>query len=377
MLKNYLKIALRNLRKYKGYSFINIAGLAIGMTCSMLILIWVQEELSYDRFNKNADDIYRVVENQYYAGGEIFPVAVTPSALAPALKAQYPEILNSTRLSFRGWTIGSGEKIFKESLAFVDPDFLDIFTLRFLKGDPQTVLAEPRSLIITQEIAEKYFGEADPLGKSLKINNRDDFQVSAVIENIPRNAHIRYDCLLPFTYLGERGTNLNNWGSNSFYTYVLLQKNTPYKELDKKIIDLIKRNRENSVTEIYLQPLTEIHLHSAGKYTADIGGHGDILYVRIFSIIALIVLLIACINFMNLATARSERRAREVGLRKVIGARRPQLIRQFFGEAIFLSVIAFFAALLFTELLLPVFNDLSGKTLALGQLEIPVFLAFL
>ncbi|HEX9654599.1 MAG TPA: ABC transporter permease [bacterium] len=369
MFKNYLKIALRNLARQKGNSFINITGLAIGMTCSMLILMWVQHELSYDTFHENANDIYRVVENQYYAGGQIFPVAVTPSPLAPALKEQFPEIVRSTRFSFRSLTIKKDDKIFTEGVAFADPDIFEIFTIPFIKGSPEAALTQPHSVVLTQDAAEKYFGQEEAVGQVLRLDNRHDFLVAGVIKNIPDNSHLKYDILAPFIYLQELGSSMERWGSNWCYTYVRLQKDTPYQEVDKKIIDLIKKNNEGSVTEIYLQPLTKIHLHSSGKYTADIGGHGDVQYVRIFSAIAVFVLLIACINFMNLATARSEKRAREVGLRKVVGAHRYQLIGQFFGEAILLSLLAFLFALIFAELLLPVFGDLSGKALALERLE--------
>lgn len=376
MFKNYLKITWRNIVRQKANSFINITGLAIGMTCSMLILMWVQHELSFDRFNKNANEIYRVVENQYYAGGQIFPVAVTPSPLAPALKEKFPEITRATRFSFRSLTIKKDDKIFTEGVAFADPDIFEIFTIPFVQGDALTALSTPHAIVLSAEAAKKYFGEEDPLGKVLRINNHDDFFVTGVIKNLPDNAHLKYDLLAPFVYLEELGSSMENWGSNWCYTYVLLQKESPYKEVNKKIIDLIKKNSEDSVTEIYLQPLLEIHLYSSGKYTADIGGHGDIQYVRIFALIAFFVLLIACINFMNLATARSEKRAKEVGLRKVIGAQRPQLIKQFFSEAIILALLAFVVALVLTEMLLPVFNDLSGKTLALRRLAPILFYGF-
>jgi len=376
MFKNYLKITWRNLVRQKANSFINITGLAIGMTCSMLILMWVQHELSYDAFHENADDIYRVVENQYYAGGQVFPVAVTPSPLAPALKTQFPEIIRSTRFNFNSLTIKKDDKIFTEGVAFADPDILEIFTMPFVKGNAATALSEPHSIVLTEEAAAKYFGANEPMGQILRINDRDDFLVTGVIKNIPDNAHLKYDLLAPFIYLQELGSSMESWRSNWCYTYVLLQKNMPPQAVDKKIIDLIKRNHAKSTTEIYLQPLTEIHLYSSGKYAADIGGHGDIQYVRMFSVIALFVLLIACINFMNLATARSEKRAKEVGLRKVVGAQRHQLINQFFSEAIILSLLAFIAALALTETLLPIFNDLSGKTLSLGRLESSLILGF-
>jgi predicted permease len=376
MLKNYLKIAFRNLARQKGSSFINITGLAIGMTCSMLILLWVQHELSYDRFNEHADDVYRVVENQFYAGGEIFPVAVTPSPLAPALKEQFPEIIKATRFNFNSMPVKKGDKVFTEGIAFADADIFDIFTLQFIKGNAITALSEPHSILLTEDAAEKYFGEDDPVGQVLRVLNRDDFLVTGVIKNIPDNSHLKFDLLAPFIYLKELGSSMEQWGANWCYTYIRLKENTPYAEVDKKIVDLIKKNNQDSGTEIYLQPLTKIHLYSSGKYTADIGGHGDIQYVKIFSAIALFVLLIACINFMSLATARSERRAKEVGLRKVVGAQRHQLIKQFFSEAVLLSLISFLVALLLTELLLPMFNDLSGKKLALSKLDANVLLGF-
>ncbi len=376
MFKNYLKISWRNLVRQKASSFINITGLTIGMTCSMLILMWVQHELSYDRFNQNANDIYRVVENQYYAGGQVFPVAVTPSPLAPALKAQFPEILKSTRLSFNSLTVKKEDKVFTEGVAFADPDIFEIFTLPFVKGDPQTALSAPHSIVLTEEAAEKYFGAGEPIGRVLRINNRDDFLVTGVIKDIPENSHLRYDILAPFPYLEELGSSMKSWGTDWCYTYVLLQQNILHTEVDKKIINLIKENDENSVTEIYLQPLTEIHLYSSGKFTPANRGYGDIQYVRIFFVVALFVLIIACINFMNLATARSERRAKEIGLRKVVGAQRHQLIKQFFTEAIMFSLLAFFAAIASTEMLVPIFNDVSGKVLSLSRLDPGLFFGF-
>ena len=241
MFKNYLKITWRNIARQKANSFINITGLAIGMTCSMLILMWIQHELSYDAFHVNANDIYRVVENQYYAGGQVFPVAVTPSPLAPALKENFSEIAKATRFSFRSLTIKKDDKIFTEGVAFADPDIFEIFTIPFVKGDAPTALSTPHAIVLTEEAAEKYFGKEEPIGQILRINNRDDFLVTGVIKNIPDNAHLKYDLLAPFMYLQEMGSSMENCGSNWCYTYVLLQKNSPYKEVDKKIGDLIKK----------------------------------------------------------------------------------------------------------------------------------------
>jgi putative ABC transport system permease protein len=376
MFYNYLKISLRNLLRHKGYSLIIIAGLAVGMACSMLILMWVQDELSFDKFNKNADDICRVVENQYYANGEVFPVAVTPSALAKALRDEFPEVARTTRLSFRTMTIRHGNNLFSEGIAFADPDIFEILTVPFLKGNLQTALSGPHSIVLAEEAAQRYFGDEDPLGKVVVVDNQDDFVVTGVIKNLPHNSHLRFDVLAPFVYLKERGSSMDDWDSNWCYTYVLLRPNTPYEAVNRKIVDVIKRHGQSS-TEIHLQALTDIHLYSASKYAVDFADEGNIQYVRMFFAVALFVLLIACVNFMNLVTARSERRAKEVGLRKVVGAGRSQLVVQFFGEAMVISLIAFLLALGCVELMTPLFNDLSGKSLDLGQVGPPVILAFL
>lgn len=373
MLVNFFKITWRTIIRQKMHSFINIAGLAIGMTCSILILLWVQDELSYDQYHEKAEDIYRVVEKQYYAGGEVFRVAVTPSALAKGLKEEFPEIAKATRFSFRSLTIRMGESNFTEGTAFADPDIFDILTIPFVEGDPHTALTNPHSLVLTQRAAARFFGDEDPLGKTLLVDHQHQFVITGVIRDIPRNSHMRFELLAPFVYLGELGSSLDNWGSNWCYTYVLLRPDSFLKEVDTKIADIIQRHKESKI-EVLLQPLTEIHLYAAGLYAVDFGAKGDIQYVRMFFIVAIVVLLIACVNFMNLATARSERRAKEVGLRKVVGAHRVQLITQFFGEAVLIALAAFSISLGLVELLMAPFNDLAGKSLSLNQLD-PLILA--
>ncbi len=376
MFANYLKIAIRNLLRQKVHSSINILGLAIGLTCSMVVFLWVQDELSFDRFNEKAADLYRVVETQRYSGGQVFHVAVTPTALASALKQEIPEIAQSTRFSFNSLTVRHGDNVFTEGVAMVDSGFLEMFTLRFLEGNPQTALTDPHSLVLTRDAATKYFGSEDPLGKVLIVNNQYNFAVTGVIENIPHNSHLQYELLAPFLFAGELGSSMNDWNTNWCYTYVLFYRDVPVDAVAKKVINIIGQHAK-SATEVSLQPVTDIHLYSAGKYAADIGGLGDIEYVRIFSGIALFILLIACANFMNLATARSERRAKEVGLRKVIGANRYHLILQFFGESMLMTLLAFVVAVILIELILPEFNELSGKTLALHELNLAAVLGFL
>ena len=364
MLANYLKIAIRNLAKYKGYSFINISGLTIGITCCLLIVLWVHDEVSYDRFHDHASTLYRVVENQNYADG-VFPVAVTPAPLAPALKQDFPEIVDATRLSFTGRLVSYQDASFYETdIAVVDPSFLTMFSFPVLTGDATTLLDDPFSVVISPEIARKYFGEGDPVGKILRFNDEHDLTVTGVIENVPHNSHLQFTMLMPISFYESLGQNMENWRSNWLYTYVQVQDGVRAEDVDAKIVDVIKQNNEGSVTDLYLQPVSRIHLHS--DFTADIGGHGDVQYVYIFSVIALFVLLIACINFMNLSTARSANRAKEVGMRKVFGARRTHLIRQFYGESLLIACIALLMGLVLIVLLLPAFNDLSQKQLSLG-----------
>lgn len=368
MIKNYLKIALRNFRKQKLFSLINICGLALGMACTILILLWVQDELNFDKFNKNADNIYRVVENQHYAGGEIFPVAVTPGPLAKALNDNYPEIVNSTRFTFGRGNLRYGNKIFYEPVALADPEFLKIFSYPLVIGNPDNVLNDLHSILMTEESAEKYFGNENPVGKTIIFDDSLSLKVTGVLKDVPTDSHLRFDFLLNFEFLKNLGRNLDEWGNNSFYTYVLLQQNVKVWDVNQKIKEEIKKHNEDSITDLELQPLLKIHLYSAGKYAADIGGLGNIEYVNIFSLVAFIVLLIACINFMNLSTARATKRAREVGMRKVIGADRWQIIKQFYSESILFAFLALLIAIVISYLLLNAFNNLASKEISISSL---------
>jgi putative ABC transport system permease protein len=377
MIINYLKIIFRNIRRFPAYSFINICGLAIGMTCTFLILLWVQDELSYDKFYENAGDLYRVLENQHYAGGEIFPVAVTPSGLAPALKEDFPEIIRAARYRSNYWLVQKDDGYITERFENVDQDFLEMFSIQFVKGNIQTALVEPHSVILTEEMAEKYFGQEDPIGRTLNVNKGHLIKVTGVIKKPNRNSHLDLNFLMPFIYLKETGTDINDWGNNSHYTYVQLQKNADSRKVNEKIKDLVKKYHEGSTTEIFLQNVKKIHLYSSGKFAADLGGHGDIAYVRIFSIVAIFVLLIACINFMNLSTAQSARRAKEIGLRKVAGAGKRKLITQFIGETIFIAFVAHIIAMILVEILLPTFNQLAGKQLDINYRSLHLYVCLL
>jgi len=376
MLKNYLKIIIRNIRKNKGYSFINIFGLAVGMACCILILLWVKDELSFDRFHDNADVIYRVTEHQYDSSGDYFPVAVTPWPLAEALKDDFPEIVDSARLRIlSGRLISYKDKKFNErDFVAVDPSFLKMFSFPLVEGDISTALTEPHTILITEETAARYFGDEDPIGKVLAYNNNIDFKVTGVLKNVHHNSHVQFDFLVPFeSTLRESGWT-DSWGTNNYTTYVQLAENTYVQHISDKVYNYLKKIHSESRTKLIMQPLTDIHLRS--DYAIDLYGHTEnkSIYIYAFSVIAVFVLFIACINFMNLSTARSEKRSKEVGLRKVVGASRHNIITQFYGESLFMTVISFFIALILVYLLLPAFNNVSGKLLSLDSMKDPVFL---
>ena len=363
MFFSYIKTAFRNLRKYRGYSFINITGLAVGIACCILILMWVRDEMSYDDFHVKADRLFRAVEEQTYRGGELFPVAVTPAPLGPALKDEIPEIADTCRFTNAPrFLVRYREKRFYESgLGMADPSFFTMFSYRLVVGDPETVFKQLNALVISESTAEKYFGEEDPMGKVIRLENMFDLVVAGIMEDNPKNTHLQFDFVMPFKLLEFGGQRLDQWGNNSYYTYVELSEAADPVAADQKIRDFIIKHHEESTTPLHLQPLRRIHLHS--DFVADVPGHGDIRYVFIFSLVAFFVLIIACINFVNLATARSGNRAREVGMRKVTGARRADILWQFLGESVFYALISFVLALGLVALLLPAFNNLSAKSM--------------
>jgi predicted permease len=376
MIKNYLKISLRNLKKYKGFSFINILGLSIGMASCILIFMWVKDELSYDRFHTNADSIYRVTEHQYNSSGGYFPVAVTPWPLAEALKNDFPEIIESARLRILSGGLISfqDKKFYENNFVAVDPSFLTIFSFPMIKGDATTVLREPNTILITEETAARYFGSEDPIGKILKFYNRFDFQVTGILKNVPGNSHIQFDFLVPFESTLRTFGWTDSWGTNNYTTYIQLADKASIENVSEKVSEYLKKINPQTRTKLIVQPLTDIHLRS--DYAIDLYGQTEnkAIYVYAFSIIAVFVLLIACINFMNLSTARSEKRSKEVGLRKVVGASRPNIMSQFYGESLFMTALSFIAALILVYLLLPVFNNVSGKLLSLDSIKEPMFL---
>ena len=381
MLKNYFKIALRNIRRHKGYSFINIAGLAIGMACTLLILLWIQDELSFDRFHENGSNIYRIIVEDEQG---MQSAGTCPIPLAPHLKQTYPEILDSTRFcnGFQKFLVEFDEKVYSEEIGIVDPSFLTMFTFPLLKGDPQTALEDPYSLIMTEKMAKKYFGSDDPIGKVIRIlssrKQTISFTVTGILEDIPRHSHLQFQIFLPFQALDEMVwwvRDFEKWSDWSYFTYILTKPGISIPELNRKITDLVGQNDEGDdlTSKFFLQQLAKIHLYSHFKY--DLAGHGDIRTIYIFAIVAAFILLIACANFMNLSTARFSNRSKEVGLRKTIGAHRAQLVKQFLGESMFFVLIALIVALILIKLSLPLFNQLTGKPLNLNLADLSFLLS--
>lgn len=369
MFWSYVKIAWRNIKRYKGYSLINIIGLATGLACCILILLWVQDELNYDRFHANMNDLYRI-NAEFHKTEPVTHYWPVCAPLAPALKEEYPEVARATRFTRlrRGQLVKYGEKNFLEpQICLTDPDFFFMFTFPFLEGDPRTALSHPDSVVLTESASAKYFGGENPVGKVLNVNNKYDFTVAGVLKDCPENSTIQFDFLIPFIRIEDFETAwaiLNNWSLSGFAAYIQLEKTASAAVLENKIAHYLQKHVPESEDIIYLQSFGDIHLHSS-HIQFEIEGQGDISYVYIFSLVALFVLIIASINFMNLATAKSSNRAKEVGLRKVVGAKRVQLIRQFFFESVGMAFLSLILAVVLVELFLPLFANLSGKTLAL------------
>jgi len=377
MFKNYIKVALRNTIRHRGYSFINIAGLAIGMACCVVLFLYVQNELGYDRFHEKADQIYRVI-TKYESNGQINRIASTSAPLGPALQDDFPEVRQTVRLGKNVFKILHQRKRYYEQLFFVDPEIFDVFSFPLTTGDPKTVLSEPYSLVISEKMAKKYFSEDNPVGKVLNIENWHDFRITGVLKNIPSNSHLQFDFLAPFTDFVSR--NLREWGMSNYYTYALLAEGFSLEEFERKIPDFVEKYRGNESRYAYkvrytLQPITRIHLHS--HLSLEISPNNDINNVAIFALVTVFILLIACFNYLNLSTARYALRAKEVGMRKVIEARRAQIISQCMGETLILSLISVFLTLVLIELFLPVFNTLSGNELKADYFENPILIVFL
>jgi predicted permease len=369
MFKNYIKVAWRNLLRHKAFSSINIVGLAIGLTCSIFILLWVQHELSYDRFNNDASRMYRLV-----CAASGFKAAVNPAGMPGELKLKMPEIEEATRVSqFQSHVFEVGVNKFEEKrLLCVDSNFLHTFTYPLTKGDVKTALMQPDAIVISEAMATKYFGRQNPLGKFIKRDPGKNMVVTGVLKNVPAASHLQFDALMPMSSIYNDNWDLKNnvWDNFNFFSYLKLRRELGKEEQKKfntRIDEIYKTHEKDLKVNFWLQPLTDIHLLS--DFQVDIPGHGNMQYVNIFFVVAIFILVVACINYMNLATARSERRAKEVGLRKVVGAGRRQLIGQFLGESLLVTLVALIIAVGAVYLLLPAFNELSGKEIHFNILE--------
>lgn len=389
MIKNYFTIAWRNLIKNKAFTAINISGLAIGIATCLIIMLFVQDELSFDRFNEKADQIVRVVFRGTMNGEKMKESSVM-APVAPTLRSDYPEVLDATRLlQYGSPKIVVDDKTFKDAnFAYVDSNFFSVFTLPLIKGDAKTALVEPYNIVITQAISEKYFGKADPIGKIL--NFKDDHQlykITGVIKEVPANSHFHFDIFGSMASVPDARNN--SWLSGSYFTYLVLQKKNDPKRLEAKLpgtvekymgpqvkqalgVSLADFRKKGNDIGLYLQPLTDIHLKS--DFSNGLEAGGDIRYVYIFGAIALFMLLIACINFMNLSTAGASKRAKEVGIRKVLGSVKYELIGQFLVESALLTLFSLMLALMLVKICLPVFNSLSGKQLQLNFLQNPLMI---
>ena len=371
MFENYLKTTLRNFWRYRGYTLINLSGLVIGITTCIIIFTYISYEVSYDKFHEDQEDIYRLAVKGRFAE-DFFDVAVSMPPLAAAIRQKYPEIRSYTRIDKSDENIFlavDDKRFYVDGLYFVDTSFLDVFTFKMLQGDPATALAEPNSLVLTESVARKYFGRNDPMGKMLRLNDEQSLKVTGILEDLPGNTHLKFTMLGSLSTLinGPRGGHYDDWGSLFLHSYIRLQPGTDAAAFEEKIRMVIRDGfgEEAEAFNIemtpYLQPLAGIHLHS--NLMAELEPNSDISYIYIFSAVAIFILVIACINFMNLSTARSSKRSREVGMRKVSGATRQQLVWQFLGESMLLSLICMLLAFVLVEALLPVFNHMTGLEL--------------
>lgn len=362
MDKNYFKIAWRHIKKNKGYAFINMIGLSLGMACAILILLWVNDEVQYNAFQKNYKDLYQVIENQTYEG-KTYTFSALPGPFAPAVKNELPEVKYATRTDWGTKLLFSlGDKNIYEQGYYADPDFVKMFSFELIRGDTSKILKDPTSIAITDKMAEKFFGKDDPIGKTLKVNNDKEYKIVGLIKEPPLNSTLKFSWLAAFKIYEDKNQWLQQWGNNGIQSFVQLKHGADVKQVDKKLHDFIAKKDTQAIAKPFLLAMKDWRLRSHfedGKYAG-----GRIEYVRMFSIIGLLIIIIACINFMNLATARSEQRAREVGVRKVLGAGRSTLVKQFFGESIMMSFAAMIIAALIVFLVLPSFNTLVEKKLA-------------
>lgn len=377
MLRNYLLTAYRNVRRQKGYAFINVAGLSIGLACSFFILLWVMHELSFNNFHKDGDRIYRVWRN-VTINGEVNTWYSTPGPMAAALKNDFPEIENATHTWWgRQFVVTYGGESFREEGNYAGADFFQVFSFPLLEGNPATVLQTENSVVISEKLAAKLFGQdwrsRSVVGKMINLDHDEDFTITGVAKDAPDNSTIKFELMVPIQEFFSENQWTENWGSNSFPLYVRLKEGARAADVNAKIADTVKKYNPDGLQEkLFLQKFEDTYLH--GEYKNGINTGGRIRLIRIFAIVALFLLVIASINFMNLATARSTQRSKEIGVRKAIGATQQSLMKQFMSETMLLAAVAFILAMTLVIGLLPVFNAVTGKHVGLTDLS-PVYLA--
>jgi len=380
MFKNYLKIAIRNLWKNKGFSAINIFGLASGLAICLLIIFYVNNELGYDQYNTKADRIYRI-DGDLRFGGNHFVIAQAPDPMGPTLKQDFPQVEQYVRFRNHGGIMvkKGNENVEEDKVVYTDSTLFSVFTLPMIQGDPSTALTEPNSVVITESTAKKYFNSTDVVGKSMIFGDTGNYKITGVIKDIPKQSHFHFDFFISM-YGQLSSYEINQWTSNNFNTYIVLKKGTDADNLSSQLNGFVMRyvapvfkslditeeefKKQGNYLHYNLMPLEKIHLYS--NRSGELEANGNIEYVYIFSLIAFFILLIACVNFMNLSTARSANRAKEVGVRKVLGSLRKNLVTQFLSESILISFISLALALVIAALLLPYFNQLSGKDMTLN-----------
>ncbi|MCP4727153.1 MAG: FtsX-like permease family protein, partial [bacterium] len=380
MFKNYLKIAFRNIKRQKAYSFINIAGLSVGMAVCILIFNYILFEMSYDKYHTNADSIYRVTLDAN-VGGMVYNAATSSSPTGEALVKDYPEILNACRIWYNGrMNVKYADDQFEEeSVYYADNSVFEIFDYHIIKGDKETPLERPYTVVITESTAQKYFGDEDPVGRMIRMGSDKEYMVTAVMRDVPANSYCVFDMLISMQTRYQRNpASMARWVPLMYHTFVLLEDDYDIRFLESKFPDFIDRymgeilKAIGGTVEYRLQPLTSIHLHS--HLESELGANSDIKYIYLLSLIALFIISLACINFMNLATARSTGRSREVGIRKVLGAEKRRLIIQFIGESVIYSLFALFFALIMVKLVQPLFNSLSGIELNIDLISNPLLI---
>lgn len=379
MLRNYFLTALRNFSRQRVFSLINVLGLSVGLACSLLIILWIQDELSYDQFHEDKSQLFSVMRSSYYTNGEVYTWSAIPMPLAEALENDYPEVTHAMLYSFPLTQVfANGDKVIRESGRYVDPRLFEVFSFPMLLGDAKQVLNQPNQLAISRTMAEKLFGtdweSQNILDKTIRFNNRGELILKGVFEDVPAHSTLDFEYVLPVEDFYVFNDWVHGWDNNGLRMHVRLAEGVDSEELNEKILNVINEHNGGD-NRIFLQALTDRYLYNDYE-NGQIAG-GRIEYVRIFSMVAIFILLIAAINFMNLATARASKRMREIGVRKVVGASKTALILQFLGESVLLSTIAFLLAISFVQLLLPTFNEITFKSIEIsyfGSAYLPLFL---